>query len=753
MFMDRVAWMRNTLSVLLVSIIISGSVSASTSHELFFLDTFQIEDADSGTRTLEMDVEGNIFASFGDSLYKLSPTGEVLHERIFSTEISATSISPDDSKIALTLKSGTIGIDSIYVLSTGDLSTLVSDDVTQTNAYILQWSPNGAEIYTNAPDAGILQLNRDTLVEESSYVGNHTGTMACVDVSASSGTVLTADNEGLIQLWSNNGEDLLSEIRLQTVIHDCKIGDADEFFSISTPNNGIRKWTFSGSELKPIDIDAAIHYEFSNLPNTIIVHKESPMPHFLSYDYLNEQIMDTTSVFHSFDDYVLKFDDQYHLKNIYLNTRVDYIVKYGAEVHRIGIGESGIDTDGDGIPDSLDSDDDGDGIEDNWDLNCPDVGIQCDLLPDENYIRSIDFEMNNTNLVVKQSFTLSKKHSTSIRDLSRLSLDSDIKLIESEAQLFADSICSNMDEEKLSTEVSSALDIGNITLTYSEMYCSIEDGMVLYPASDQTSHIRYSIHMIYDLNSTQSMDGAVVEVVNHRFPSSGSITELSEQHPLSIKIHGEQIDTQEYVPWHIQEGQVSFTLNEKKQQTDQLDPTSIASSPVMLLVIIVGLGGVIFVGILVSKRQSDRSSYDIVLDDEEEDEEDEEESEEEDFYEEYSEEDVFVEDDEKNTSPETVTNSNSTAQRKKPPAKRVRVPKQESDHAKKLLQDSSNEVVRKRRARRSEHDTVKTKRRKLSDSHESRPQPRKRRAVQPSQKSEDQMDETLKRFVSDSPEE
>ena len=739
---------RSTLVFLVVSVTMFSSVSASSSTGLFFLEGIEVDDADSGIRTIEIDADGNIFASFGSTLYKLSALGSILEERSFSTEISATSLSPDFTKLALTLRSGASGEDSVFLLSTEDLSTLVSNDVTRTNAHLLEWSSNGAKLYSNAPDAGILQLNRETLTQETSYVGNHSGEMACFDVSESSGSVLTADENGLIQLWNSAGDVLQQEILLQSIIHDCKIGDNDEYFSISTPDNGIRKWTFTGSELKPIDIDDAIHFELAPSPNVIIVHKDSPTQHILVYDYLNEQIIDQVEMFHNFDDYELVFDDADNIENIFTNSKVDYVVKYGTEVHRIGVGQSGIDTDGDEIPDSLDNDDDGDGIEDNWDLNCEDIGISCELLPDENYIRSIDVEINSTHIVVKQSFTLNKKHSTTIRDLSRYSMDTDIKLIEAEAQLFADSICGNMNEAQLANSISSTINFGNATLDFVNLYCSIEDGMVLYSASDGTSHIRYSVSVTYRFDSSQSLNGIVLQVQNNRFHSDGSMTELSEQHPLSIRVHGDEISTLEYVPWHIQEQQVSFTLSTKGGNSESLDPSSIISSPIVIAIGIIGIGGFLLVGIFLFKRQSERDSYDITLDEEEDEEEDEYLDEEYEDYDSVEEEEI----EEEEISEPSKRRPPPRRRKKQTSSKRVPVQSKEVNQAQQLLQESSNEVVRKRRARRSD-STVKSKRRKLSDVQSVDSQPRKRRAVKRKSQSDDQMDETLKRFVSESPEE
>ena len=437
-----------------------------------------------------------------------------------------------------------------------------------------------------------------------------------------------------------------------------------------------------------------------------------------------------------------------------MNSDVDNVVKYGLEVFREGEGESGTDTDGDGIPDSIDADDDGDGIEDNWDLNCEDIGISCELLPDENFIRTIDLEINSTHAKIKQSFTLNKKHSSSIRNLARYSLDADIKLIESEAQLFADSICSNMDLEQLAETMLTTFEFSNMTLSFVEMNCLIEDGMVLYAANDAISQIRYSVVLVFAFNASSSIDGLVVEVQNNRFPSDGSITELSEQHPLAINVYGGSIETMEYVPWHIQEDKVTFTLQSNQIESDSLGPTSILTSFSVILFVVLTMATLGIVAFLLTKRGAQQNTYNIVLDDEDEDD---------DYLEDYVEEDesyetmgdntdqnVTIEDAEDNVQPES-TRPRRRIQRSK--RKKAVVQNTEPNDAKQLLESSSNEVVRKRRARRSEHDTVKTKKRKLSDSESIDARPRRRRAVKRSLSSDENMDETLKRFVSDSPEE
>jgi hypothetical protein len=531
---------------------------------------------------------------------------------------------------------------------------------------------------------------------------------------------------------------------LVTTIHDCQIGVFEDSFSVSTTDSGIRKWTFEGSELKPIEINHVFSFDDPIEPNTIIAHTNSPTPKIIVYDTINEVSVQEVALFHQFDDHVLLFDDTGVLEGIYTNSNAMHVVVYSDHVERVGMGDSGTDTDGDGIPDSLDTDDDGDGIEDNWDLNCQDIGISCELLPDEAYIRAIDMRVNETHLVMKQSFTLNKEQSANIRDLARLSLDNDVRLTEPEAQLFADSICSNINEFKVLESLSSVISIGNASIEGEEIVCKVEEGMVFTPASDRLSQIRYSISSVYAMSPDQNLDQISLTVNNHRFPSTGSITELSEQHPMSITISGESVVLQRYVPWHIQEDQVSFTFELIADETDEISPQQLLNSPIFIGFILVGF---LCVGLAIQwiYNQYTSSEYDISLEDDDDIDEEWLNLDEDDIEEDAIESDM----DEEVAAPPRRTSQ----QRERPKSKRVRVEKKQLNEAEKLLNEASSEVVRKRRARRTAEQPTRTKRRKLSDSSPSEPTTRKRRVVKKEHDRDQEMDDALKRFVPDSPKE
>ena len=144
------------LAIVLVSLLMP--TQATSENTMFYVETMHIEDAQAGKKTIELDADGNIYASFGNTLYKFDAMGNLLSEQTFSTEILATSISPDSTRLALTVRGSATGEDSTFILSSGDLSTLVSSSATSSNAHLLDWSDNGASIFTNGPEQGLICL-------------------------------------------------------------------------------------------------------------------------------------------------------------------------------------------------------------------------------------------------------------------------------------------------------------------------------------------------------------------------------------------------------------------------------------------------------------------------------------------------------------------------------------------------------------------------------------------------------------------
>ena len=75
-----------TLALFLALSILVGSSSGSSSG-LFFHHTIEVEDAQSGKRTVELDSQGYVYATFESRLLKLDSEGSIPSDHQFASEI------------------------------------------------------------------------------------------------------------------------------------------------------------------------------------------------------------------------------------------------------------------------------------------------------------------------------------------------------------------------------------------------------------------------------------------------------------------------------------------------------------------------------------------------------------------------------------------------------------------------------------------------------------------------------------------
>ena len=175
------------LSILFVSPVIA----TDTSH-LFFESTFDSELDNQGYRTIELNENGTLaYASFGNTLVQYSTNDqENIQTKVFEQDILSTALSPDGTRLALTLKDSSAASDTIYVLDADTFNTKISSQSTASNAISLTWTDNGASLITNHPTSGIIKLNREDLSTETQYSGNLSGRIVCSDISPSGSYVM-----------------------------------------------------------------------------------------------------------------------------------------------------------------------------------------------------------------------------------------------------------------------------------------------------------------------------------------------------------------------------------------------------------------------------------------------------------------------------------------------------------------------------------------------------------------------------------
>ena len=711
-----------------LAILISSPITVAESNSLFFESTYDSELNNQGFGTIEINENGTFgYASFDKTLILFSLIDKTtIQSKTFDHDILATALSPDDTRLAVTIRDGGTGSDTIYVLDSSTFNTKISSSATGSNANLLTWTDNGASFITNHPTDGLVKFNREDLTTEAQYTGNLTESIICTDISASGGYIMGVDDSGRLTIWNSNGDYIHHELILDPSINDCSFDPSESMFAVSINENQIRKWTLSGSELRPLDTPGINSYKWSADGQYVFAHRTNNGQFVTTYDSSDSSTLSEIALFHQFSDFELLETSPGLIDVAFFNSMTDHIVIYDSEHINQGVGESGSDFDSDGIPNSIDEDDDGDGIEDIWDLNCDASGsFSCALLPDETYMRSMDLTLNETILEVKETFTLDKNYSSIIRDLSRYSLDSDVKLSSDEAMLFASSYCANINHQNYTKSIRDGIMIDGVLLEFQSISCSIETGMELTQVDDDRTHIRYSITTKYNISGEVIPGDVVVNILYQPTSVDGSITVLSEQHPMSVSVSGEAYDTEIFSPWFLQEQTISLSLSEKTTTDDSnLVDSSIFTTWWFILIICITL---LSTGLVVYKFINRPDSYSIDLDDEDY-------SEDED---EYTVEDTSFDEIEEHSEPEiTMKRPDTRPQRtvKKRTAKRDTI--------------ETKTPTRKRRTRATSTDTNATtvKRRRLVEKEET-PKVRKRRAVKQSIDVEDEeMTDALNRY-------
>ena len=723
--------------VIALSILFISPLAGAGKSSLFFESTYESQLESQGYGAIELSDDGSrAYASFGNTLVEFSTSNQTtIQSKIFDQEILSIALSPDDLRLALTLRDGGAGEDSIYVLDSDTFNTKISSQATASNAVLVSWTDNGASLLTNHPAAGLIKMNREDLSIEAEYTGNFSTKMTCADISPSGTYIMGVDNTGLLIVWDSIGEYIHHEFSLDSSINDCSFDPNESMFSVSINANQIRKWTLSGSELRPIDTPGVNSYKWGSSGAFVHVHRTQMGEFLTTYDSSDSSTISEVALFHTFTDFEITESEDNSIDYAIFSSLTDHVVTYRTSHERFGVGESGSDYDGDGIPNSIDEDDDGDGIEDIWDLNCESSGsFSCELLPDEDYMRSMDLSLNSTVLLVKETFTLNKFESSIVRDLSRYSLDTDVKLSSDEAMLFATSYCANIHEVNYSTSIENAIFIEGVSLQYISMECNVESGMELTQVDDDRTHIRYAITTSFNISGQLAPGQNAIQILYQPTAVDGSITSLSEQHPMSVSISGQGYATDSFSPWFLQEETITLSLNEEVDfGDDALVDTSIFStwwfiSFIMITILVLGYSGY--------KLLNRKDSYSIELDDDEHEGDDDEYEGDDDQYDTKEIEDTSFE--EIKDIEEPIPKSEDRTSRKK-------VPNRQRAVKTKLVQ---NPVRTARRSRvTSEDSPVKVSKRRRLVENEVRPTVRKRRAVKQSIDIEDEeMSDALNRF-------
>lgn len=342
-------------------------------------------------------------------------------------------------------------------------------------------------------------------------------------------------------------------------------------------------------------------------------------PRLLTLDASTFEQVEATSMAHQVLD-VATIENQFGLvQEFYAATNTLHLAGYGSHSIPEGMGVAGADLDGDGIPDSLDDDDDGDAIFDQWDTYCVEMDTDCSRSPHEDHMRSLTIQMNATHMTINDRIKLDIVLSSSIRNMSRISVIEDAQLSVSETELFARSVCANHDETRILEQWKDSLMLSEGQLEGGIVTCAVSEGMTLRAQNDFKTHIGVEYTISFNLSSSPAFP-LTVTFEEQTVATDASLAHLAEMHPIHVVLSANGANDVELSPWWTTESPLELTLEERVVEEPTLTQKGVnlfADYPILFVVVLGFLGG----GILLVLRTKNTMGMDLNIFDEDDDDE------------------------------------------------------------------------------------------------------------------------------------
>ena len=221
-------------------------------------------------------------------------------------------------------------------------------------------------------------------------------------------------------------------------------------------------------------------------------------------------------------------------------TNTGVIPLHSSIPHETGIIASGIDTDGDGSPDSVDTDDDGDMIPDSYDNNCIEES-DCSLNADLDNIRRIEMDLSpNGTLTILETITLPLDLSRDIRTMASVLLSDDTTTSFPEANLMARQLCGPTDLDSIAQEWIDIVRINGSVPWGAETTCEQTEGLIgtstIQNGVGWLSHVRITWTTTLKIDPTRMVEPYDVRILQGLESREGSILQSIENRPAIVHI-------------------------------------------------------------------------------------------------------------------------------------------------------------------------------------------------------------------------
>lgn len=469
--------------------------------------------------------------------------------------------SPDGSTLALSLIGSEVRTDNIQLIDVESLqlSTVNSNSNSATKS--IAWSPDSSVLAVPNSDNGVDLLRKSDLSIENSLSSGHNTDVSCIAFSNNGTMVLTGDESGRVLTWDRQGNPTGKQWNLDSEVVGCGFDNEDLRIGLLGENGKLKTADVSGAEIHQGDFISGSAMLWSSDGTYIHIIESSTQSRIITIEASTFETKEETILFHRASDFAIVENSNFLPDKIFITTDTQNIAIYGSAELPIGYGEGGADLDGDGVPDNLDIDDDGDSISDEWDINCDSSVEVCSNVPNQDDIRNLNIWINQTTLEIEDVITLSSQQSSLIRNMSRKSVIADQQLSHSEAVMFSNSVCKNMDTTDFIDSWKSAIELSVGQVENGIVSCKIRSGMALTEIGDERTRIKVVLKVSFAL-FPDAQYPLQLSLIYQPEATDGSIANLAEAHPIYVMLDGERGLPVSWSPWWVEENKINLQLIE-----------------------------------------------------------------------------------------------------------------------------------------------------------------------------------------------
>ena len=508
---------------------------------------------------------------------------------------------PDGNYLVAGLLSASPQTVSIKVFEVATMLSVGNDFANGMNPKSIAISTDGSRVLIQDQHKGAFELSLPDLDILGHLENSHDDTVSCVGYGKNDETLMTGGEDGKLILWDATDYSQSSSIENHAEsIQDCTISPDGEIISILDDKGVMRSYDRSGNSIQNSKFDflKAIEMKWSVDGKYLFVLESFLSPSIHKIRVSDWSFIEITQMHHKAIDFTISEDGQ----SIIISTGTTHLAIYQSNYIAPGHGQEGADFDEDGVPDILDIDDDGDGISDLYDIHCP-GGENCSLYPNEDYLRNVEFNIEEGVLEVHDTISFSKYDSSALRNLTSTLLIDDRRITPEELTWMTEAMCANIASRDIVESWRVLLSLEGAELGEGVMSCGSVQGMSTASLEDYSARASLTWITTFQLNG-QPIAPYNITIKGMLEAPTGSSAVISAQFPVLMTFSDSSAADQSDMIWQRSDGFTTALMDEIPPEEPGIGAKVMAFISVNSWILLLFMfSSILFVGIIFKQKK------------------------------------------------------------------------------------------------------------------------------------------------------